>query len=87
MKRLLLIMMVLLVSCSGRPSDADCESAKLQVTAENPGEFGTYKEYIEATKRPLTAIEVHRFLNTEYPPDSVGAMLKACINGGWDGWR
>ena len=30
---------------------------------------------------------VNLILNTKHAPDSVGATLEDCINGGWTGWR
>ena len=30
---------------------------------------------------------VNLILNTKHAPDSVGAALEECINGGWTGWR
>ena len=33
------------------------------------------------------AFIVNLILNTKHAPDSVGAALEECINGGWTGWR
>ena len=30
---------------------------------------------------------VSEVLNRDWPPDSVGAAVKECIQDGWDGWR
>ena len=30
---------------------------------------------------------VSMVLNKNHPPDSIGAVIKDCINGGWEGWR
>ncbi len=76
MKRLfvviLLALSVLLSACG--PSEADCELNKQQLN----------KLQGRAMYDAIPALEITLILNSEYPPDSLGFMLKDCIDNGWD---
>ena len=73
-------------ACSPKYDAETCIDAKVQVTT-TLDLSETYAEYIESFERPLTGFEVNYILNTNHSPDSVGAILKECIENGWDGWR
>lgn len=91
MKKLLLVLalLVLLVACSSGPSDAECIGAKQQMTTLDVSETETYQEHRDSVARPLNGVEVNLILNNEYAPDTVGFVLKECIENGWDyrAWR
>ena len=76
MKKVILVVglvMMILIGCNTGPSNKICEDAKFQL--EVGGDIslsdGTSMNYI---------------LNTNHPPDSVGAILRECIENDWD-WR
>ncbi len=70
MKKLVVIALVLVILLAGcGPSDEECELAWMQLDVE-PGD---------------ESLMVNRILNTNHAPDTVGAKLEECINGGWDG--
>ena len=68
---LLVMIMVMLVGCNSGPKDSECESAKRQM--EMSGEI--------LLSDPLN---INYIINTNHPPDSVGFILRECIESGWD---
>jgi hypothetical protein len=81
----IVLLLVLVGACSGRPTDAECEGAWLQLSGVTSTDYDTYEKYVEAFESNA-AMHVDLILNKEHSPDSVGHMLKECIQGGWD-WR
>jgi len=72
MKKLVFMLVVIAVLLVAcGPTDADCDSAWRQLDVE-PGDEGTIMSLL---------------INQEWPPDSVGAAVKNCIETGWTGWR
>lgn len=88
MKRIILLAF-LLVACSTGPSDTECIEAKQQMTVIEMSEADTYQEYRDSAARPLNEMEVNLLLNGKFAPDTIGFVLKACIENGWDyrAWR
>ncbi len=68
---LILVVAMLLVGCV--PSDAKCNSAKMQLT--------NYEV------RGLDSMEFSIIMYSNHAPNSVGQTLFDCIEGGWEGWR
>ena len=67
---LIVLLLTVLLSACGRPTDAECESAQIQMTGS---------KYVK-----LDGMEVNMILNNNFAPDTVGQVLKDCINSGWD---
>lgn len=90
MKKLFLCLIVLtmiLTACNSGPSDEECSNAQTQFTILDPLEAGDYDDYLASASRPLTASEVDMILNRNHSPDSVGGVLRECIDNGWNDWR
>lgn len=54
-------------------TNGECQSAWLRARANNSD--------LEASAM------VDLILNRDWAPDSIGAVIKTCINDGWDRWR
>jgi hypothetical protein len=78
------LLAIALPACNSGPSDAECESAWSQMEiGVDPLEYDTYDEYVEAFETEV-GMTVSMALNREHAPDSVGYVLKECIQNGWD---
>jgi len=79
MKKLSILVIVLLLlviaACSRGPADAECEAAMFQMR-ERP-----------SVAEPLDPAVVRMILNTNHAPGTVGAVLRECIENGWEGYR
>jgi len=72
MKKLMLVLFVLMiVGCSTGPSDEACQLNWDAMEVERGSE----------------ALIAGMIMNTEHIPDSIGFVLKECLESGWDGWR
>ena len=89
MKKLIfvIVVMALLIGACGGPSDEECalnwRSMDVGVYALD---YDTYEEYTDAFEADVGMV-IDLILNTNHTPDSVGAILKTCIENGWTGWR
>jgi hypothetical protein len=79
-----LLLVLALTACSSGPTDAECESAWSQLESGiNPLDYDTYDEYVEAFETDV-AMTISLILNREHAPDTVGFIIKECIQNGWD---
>ena len=88
MKKLLLltILLTLFLSACGGPTDAECKNAwyQLEVGGEIlTSEYIAYEDYVEAFDTAIGAA-ASSVLNREHAPDTVGFVVKECIQNGWD---
>ncbi len=87
---LLVVLLVLVSACGKTPSDEECRDTWIGMDWEEI--FRTSIEGITSLDdmydnvRDMMTQFVQMVLNEEHSPDSVGFMLKACIERGWD-WR
>jgi hypothetical protein len=71
-------------ACSSGPSDEECELAWSQLSSNiDPLDYDTYEEYTEAIEEDI-GMTVGLILNREHAPDTVGYVVKECIQNGWD---
>ena len=96
MKKLILVVVVVVIAllignAMRGPSDEECQSAWGQMDAgananANATDYDTYQEYLDAFEAEVGMV-ISLILNTNHTPDSVGGVLKTCIEMGWTGWR
>ena len=82
---LFLLVALLLVACNG-PSDADCLANWNQLSSianANALDYDSYEDYQEAFEEDMN-MQVSLILNRVHAPDTVGYILKECIENGWD---
>ena len=73
-KRIVVLsLVVIILLCACGPSDQTCDGARLQMT--------------DFEDRPLTTIEYQVIMNNNHAQGTVGAVLRDCMEHGWDGWR
>ena len=81
---IVILPIMVLSACSSGPTDAECESAWSQLEiGVDPMDYDTYDEYVEAFEADV-GVTVSMILNREHAPDSVGYVVKQCIQNGWD---
>lgn len=85
MRYLILLTALVLVACgTSRPTDEECSNAWAQISTHvNARDYSTYDAYVEAFEADL-GMQVGLILNREHAPDTVGYVLKECIQNGWD---
>ena len=85
---LVVMLVLLLVACSSGPTDAECESAWIQLALgsdinNNATDYDSYEDYVEAFDAEI-GFQISLLLNREHAPDTVGYVLKECIQNNWD---
>ncbi len=71
---ILMVLMLIVSACSLGPTDAECEDAMQQLNISAG----------RARYDDITPLELNLILNNEHAPDTIGFLLKECVQNGWD---
>ena len=86
MKRTILLVIIVLLFTACVPTKKTYSPRVVHYGSETKAtcEYGWKQMDVEVGNEGMI---INLILNNNFPPDSVGAALKECINGGWEGWR